>query len=193
MLFHILVEDSAPVDDEQSVWVVLRPGNPFKKALGHQLTHQHGCPALNTLTAIVGERHVLLAELNAVTENTEDGTRSHNIAIETFFLQGIVLGKASLVDEIHGLLHRVLDVLVIRGEGEEVVMEHLDMALGFHVKGLFHRAAVDENGYVAVEHVHFFLRVIDHPLGCPDAAEGDDHTAYEKEAAQYQHEFDFVF
>ena len=63
------------------------------------------------------------------------------------------------------------------------MMEHFHMALGFHVKGLFHRTSVDEYGHIAVQDIHFLLCITDHSSGCPDAAEGDNHTTYKKEAA----------
>ena len=67
--------------------IILRPWNSLQIALCHQLTHKDRCPSLNALTTIVGERHILFTESDAVTENTEDSTRSHDIAIEAFFLE----------------------------------------------------------------------------------------------------------
>ena len=105
--------------------IVLGSRHTLQIALSDQFTHQHGSSALDTLTAIIGEGHILFTETDTVTEDAEDGTRSHDIAIETFLLQGIVLCQTCLVDEVHGFLHRVLDVFVIRCKSKEIMVDFL--------------------------------------------------------------------
>ena len=58
-----------------------------------------------------------------VAENTAYSTRSDKVAVKAFLLQGIVLGKTSLVDKVHRFLHRIFYVLVIRRQGEEQMVE----------------------------------------------------------------------
>ena len=66
------------------------------------------------------------------------------------------------------------------------------MTLGFHVQRLVHRGAVDEDGHVAVQHIHFFLRVRDHRAGRPDARYADDDASHQKGGADDAHQLDFV-
>lgn len=193
MLFHILVQESSPVHDKQAMGIVLRPWDSLQRAFRNQLSHENGCSSLYTLSSIIGERHLFPVKLDAVTEYTEHSTGSHDIAIEALFLQRNVLGKSSLVNQVHSLFHRVLDVLVIRCQGKEIMMEHLDMALCLHVQGFFHVAPVHQDWDIAIEDINLLLRIIDHSLGCPDATQGDYNAPHKKEAAKYEDKLDFVF
>lgn len=51
------------------------------------------------------------------------------------------------------------------------MVEHLNMALGFHVQRLIHGRLADEDGDCAVKHVDFLVRVINHALGDKEATE----------------------
>ena len=70
-------------------------------------------PSLYPLPTVVGELHLLLVELDAVAKDAEHGTRTHDIVVKALFLQRIVLRQTSFIDQIHRLLHRIADVLVI--------------------------------------------------------------------------------
>ena len=87
MLLKILVKDCAPVDDKKSVRVVLGTRNTLQIAFCDKLAHQNTGSTLDTLSAIVLEGHILLIELDAVTEDTEYSTGSHDITIKTFLLE----------------------------------------------------------------------------------------------------------
>ena len=67
--------------------IILRPRHTLHLSRRHQFAHQDIASSLYPLPTIVGELHLVLVELDAVTEDTEDGTRSHDIAIETFLLE----------------------------------------------------------------------------------------------------------
>ena len=173
--------------------VVLCPGNTFQLSCGDKLTHQNARASLYALTAIVGKLHLVLVELDAVTEDAEHGTGTHDVGVEAFFLQGVVLGKTCLIDKVHGFFRCVLDVLVIRGKREEKLVEHFHMALGFHIQRFLHRASIHEDRHCAVKDIDLLVGIIDHRPGCPDAGDTDDDAARKEEGADNQHQLDFVF
>ena len=92
MLLHILVQDGSPIYDEQTMRIVLRPWDSLQGAFRNQLSHEYGRSSLDALSSIIGERHFFPVKLDAVTEYTEHGTGTHDVAIEALFLQRIVLG-----------------------------------------------------------------------------------------------------
>jgi len=64
--------------------VVFRSRYAFQLPSRDKLAHQDACTPLNALTAIVGELHLVLVEMDAVTEDAEHGTGSHDIGVKTF-------------------------------------------------------------------------------------------------------------
>ena len=67
--------------------VVVRPGNTFELSSCNKLSGEDACTSLNTLAAIVGELHLFFVEIDAVAEDTEHGTRAHDIGIKAFLLE----------------------------------------------------------------------------------------------------------
>ena len=193
LLFDVLVQQGPPVDDEQSVGVVVRAGYAPELTGGHKLAHKDAAPSLDPLPAVIGELHVLGIDADGVAVDAEDRARSHDVRVEALFLEGVVLRKAGLVHEVHGLLHRVFDVLVIRGEREEVVVEHLDVTLGLHLQRLVHGAPLDEDRDVAVQYVDLLMGIGDHAPGRDDARHADDDATGEEQSADDSHQLDLVF
>ena len=72
------------------------------------------------------------------------------------------------------------------------MVEHLDMALGFHVERFLHRRAAYQYGHVAVQHIHLLLSVRNHHAGRPDTRHADDDAPHEKGGADNSDQFDFV-
>ena len=67
--------------------VVVRPWNTFELSCRDELSGKDACSSLDTLAAIVGELHLLFVEIDAVAEDAEHGTRTHDIGIEAFLLE----------------------------------------------------------------------------------------------------------
>ena len=90
-----------------------------------------------------------------------------------------------IIDEqilnIHGFVHGVFDVFVVRSQGEEIVVEHLHMGLGFHIESLLHGASLDKDGHIAIQHIYFLMGIGHHYLGCPNAGDTDDDTAHKEQ------------
>lgn len=149
-LGEVLVLQSPPTEDDESVRVVLRSRYAPQVSCRHKLAYQYACTALYPLTAIIRESQVLLVEFDGVTEDAAYRTRSNDVVVKALFFQGIILRKARLVYEVHGFLDGVVDVLVIWGQREEEVVEHLNMALGFHLKRFVHSSLLYEDGHSAV-------------------------------------------
>ena len=192
LLLYILVQQGAPLGDEQAMRIVLAPRDTLQFAGGDKLTGEDIRAALDALPPVVGELHLVLVEPYGVTEDAEDGTGSHDVVVEAFLLQGVVLGKSCLIYQIHGLGHGVVDVLVIRGKGEEKMMETLHMALCLYIKGLVHGRTLDKDRDIAVQHIDLLLGIDNHAAGCPDAAQADDDAAQKEETADDADELDFV-
>ncbi len=85
-LLNVLIQERSPVGDEKAMRIVVRSRHPFQLSCRDKFSHEDACASLNTLTTIVGKLHVVLVELDAVTEDTEHGTCSHDVRIEAFFL-----------------------------------------------------------------------------------------------------------
>ena len=85
-LLDVLVKERSPVGDEKTMRIIVRSWHSFQLTCGNKFSHEDACTSLNALTAIVGKLHVVLVELDAVTEDTEHGTCSHDVRIEAFFL-----------------------------------------------------------------------------------------------------------
>ena len=64
--------------------VVFRSWYSLQLTSCDQLAHQDACAPLNALTSIVGELHLVLVEMDAVTEDAEHGTGSHDVGVKTF-------------------------------------------------------------------------------------------------------------
>lgn len=123
--FYILVQQGAPVHDEQSVGIILRAGNPLELSGSDKFACEDIAPALYALPSIVGELHFSSVKPDAVAEDGENGTRSEDIGIESFFLECIVLCQPCFVNQIHGFFDGVADILVIRGQREKQVVDFL--------------------------------------------------------------------
>lgn len=67
--------------------VVVGSWHSFELSCRDKFTHQDACTSLDTLSSIVGELQRLFIELDTVTEDTEHGTRTHDIGVKTFLLE----------------------------------------------------------------------------------------------------------
>ena len=90
-LLYILVKEGTPINNEKTVGVILRPRNTTELTGGDNLTHEDGGAAFYTLATIIGELHIFLVELDTVTVDAKHTAGSHDVIIETFFLQCVVL------------------------------------------------------------------------------------------------------
>ena len=157
--------------------VVLCSWYSLQVSCRYKLAHQDAGSALYSLSAVVDEGEGVGIQLDAVTIDAADGTRSDDVVIEALFFQGIILRQTGLVNEIHCLAHRILDILVIRCESEEELVEHFHMALCLYVKRLFHRAPIYKNRHSTVKDIDFLMSIIDHHPCSPDAGDTDDDAS----------------
>ena len=86
-LLNVLVQEGTPVGDKKAMWVVLCPWHSLQLTCGDKLTHEDACASLYTLPTIIRKLHVVLVELDAVTEDAENGTCTHDVRVEAFLLE----------------------------------------------------------------------------------------------------------
>ena len=73
------------------------------------------------------------------------------------------------------------------------MVEHFDMAFGFHVERFLHAGLPHQHRYVAVQDIHFLVGVCHHAPCRPDAGDADKDAAQQETAAENGHQLDFVF
>ena len=142
--------------------VILGSRNTLQVSCCYKLAHQDAGSALYSLSAVVDEGEGVGIQLDAVTIDAADGTRTDDVVIEALFFQGIILCQTGLVNEIHCLAHRILDILVIRCESEEELVEHFYITFCLYVKGFIHRGLFHQDWNVAVQHIHFLMGIVNH-------------------------------
>ena len=76
---RFILKKGSPVGDEQSMRVVVSTGNTLQMTCRHKFSGHYACTSLDALSAIVGELHLLLIELDTVTEDAEHRTRTHDV------------------------------------------------------------------------------------------------------------------
>ena len=62
-LLQILVKQGSPVDNQQTIGIVLRSGHSFQLTCRHKLPPEDGGTALDTLAAIVGDMNYELRNI----------------------------------------------------------------------------------------------------------------------------------
>ena len=67
------------------------------------------------------------------------------------------------------------------------MVEHFDMALGFHVKRFLHRGLAYQYRHIPVQHVHLPVRVGYHAPCRPDAGDADKDAPQQETAAEDGH------
>ena len=73
------------------------------------------------------------------------------------------------------------------------MVEHLHVALRLDLQRLVHRAALDEDRDVAVQHVYLLVRVGHHPAGREYARHADDDAAEQEQPADDADQPNLVF
>jgi len=107
------------------VGVVLRARHAPELPGRYQLAHQDVAAPLDALSSVVRELHRTLVEPDAVAEDGEHGARSQYVGVESALFERVVLRQSGFVHQIHRLFHRIADILVIRRQGKEVVVDFL--------------------------------------------------------------------
>ena len=67
--------------------VVVGSRYSFQLTGSHEFSGEDRGTSFDALTAIVGEFHRLLVELDTVTEDAEDGTCTHDIGVKSLLLE----------------------------------------------------------------------------------------------------------
>lgn len=73
------------------------------------------------------------------------------------------------------------------------MVEHFDVAAGFHIERFFHRSALHQYRHVPVQHIDFLLCVSHHAPCSPDARQADDDAPDDDRHTDDADQLDFVF
>ena len=191
----VIVVDGSPVGDKKAMGIIDTAGDALEHTRRNEVTEIDDGTALDALTSVVGEGHVILREPDAVAIDIGEAAGTDEVREPALLLQGVVLSHTRLINKIEGLLHRPVDELLIRGKGEEEIVEHLDMTLCLHVKGLVHVCLGDKDGDMARA-----VKDIDPATGIGEDAplreqtsETDDHVTDKEHQTDDRHELDLVF
>ena len=158
---QIFVFEGSPVGDEQSVGIVLRPRYVLYLTHGDDGAFEVTASALDELCAEVLEFLLMLIELDGVALDGADGRGRNDVGVEAVLFHGLFLLHRRAVSHVEGLAKRPLDVVVVGRQVEEVLVEELDVCLGFHHEVGFLQAAFGEEGDVAVEDIYLAALLTD--------------------------------
>jgi hypothetical protein len=147
---QIFVFEGTPVGDEQSVRIVLCPWHVLNLAHGDDGAFEVTAASLDELRTEVLELSVVLVELYGIALNGADSGGRNDVGVEAVLFHGLFLLHRRAVSHVEGLAKRPLDVVVVGRQVEEVLVEELDMRLGFHHEVGFLQAAFGEEGDVTV-------------------------------------------
>ena len=86
-MLNILIQKRTPVSNEQTMRIIIGSRYSFQLTCSYEFSHQYAGTSLYALTAIVGELHLVLIEVDTVTEDAEYSTRTHDVGVETFLLE----------------------------------------------------------------------------------------------------------
>ena len=118
----------------------------------------------------------MLVEQDRVTDDGADCRRGDDIRIETILLHGLFLFHCRTVGHIHRLSQRPFDVVIIGRQIKKVLVEELDVSLGFHHEVCFLLASLCQERDVAVEDVDL-VALVGHQLCTIEYCEAADDCA----------------
>ena len=96
----------------------------------------------------------MFVELDGVTHDGTDCRGRDDVGVESVLIQCLLLFEGRTVCHVHRLADRPLDVVVVGRQVEEVLMEELDMGLGFHREVRFQPSTLCQEGDVTVQYVN---------------------------------------
>ena len=93
---------------------------------------------------------------------------------------------------IHCLADRPLDVVVVGRQVKEILMEELDMRLGFHREVRFQLGTLCQEGNVTVQYVNLLPFFCHERDAAPDGEPADEGAATYRGQHRHQGEFRFL-
>ena len=134
----------------------------------------------------------MFVELNRVTHDGTHRRRGDDVGIESVLIQRLLLFEGRTVCHVHRLADRPLDVVVIWRQVKEILMEELDMCLGFHREVRFQLGTLCQEGNVTVQYVNLLPFFCHERDAAPDGEPADEGAATYRGQHRYQGEFRFL-
>lgn len=104
----------------------------------------------------------------------------------------LLLLEGSTICHIHCLADRPLDVVVVGRQVKEILMEELDMRLGFHREVRFQLGTLCQEGNVTVQYVNLLPFFCHERDAAPDGEPADEGAATYRGQHRHQGEFRFL-
>jgi len=174
-LLKVLVHDGTVVDYHEPVRILFRTLCALDVPFSHQLTVKYGCTPFDALSSVIDELHVAFIKLDAVGHDVELCRSGDDVVVEAALLERVVLHKTGLVDKVHGLFDVVLDVLFIRCQVEEQLMEAVDVCLDFDIECNLGVRLFGHEGDVPRKYIDFLPFVLGEDEGVDDHERHHDH------------------
>ena len=172
--------------------IVSCSGNRFDEPCSDHGAFQITGTALDELRPVVGELPFVFIELNGVTHDGTHRRRGDDIRIESVLIHRLLLLEGGTVCHVHRLADRPLDVVVVGRQVEEVLMEELDMRLGFHREVCFQPGTLCQEGNIAVQYVDLLPFFRHEGDAAPDGEPADEGAATYRGQHRHQGEFRFL-
>ena len=154
------------------MWVVLRPWYILQFTNSDDRSPEVSAATLDKLGAEVLELSGMLIQLDGVAFDGTDCTAGDDVRVEAVLLHGLLLFHGRTVSHVHSLTECPLDVVIIGWEVEEILMEELNVGLGFHDKIGFLQTTLSEEGNVTIKNINL-TALLTHKSGtlidCEDA------------------------
>ena len=164
-------------------------GNRFNVPRGNHAALQVLGSALDELRSVVGKFPFVFIKLNGVTHDGTHRRRGDDVGVESVLIQSLFLLESRTIRHVHRLADRPLDVVVVRWQIEEVLMEELDMGLGFHREVRFQLGTLCKEGNVTVQYVNLLAFFRHERDAAPDGEPADEGAATYRGQHRHQGEF----
>ena len=119
----------------------------------------------------------MFIELNGITHDGTHRRRGDDVGVESVLVQCLLLLEGGTVRHVHRLADCPLDVIVVGRQVEEILMEELDMRLGFHREVRFQLGTLCQEGNVTVQYVNLLPFFCHERDAAPDGEPADEGAA----------------
>ena len=135
----------------------------------------------------------MLIKLDGVALDGTDGRGRNDVGVEAVLFHGLFLLHSRAVRHIQGLAECPFDVVIVGWKVKEVLVEELDVCLGFHHEVGFLQAALSEEGDVTIEDVYLAALLTDKLRALIDSEDADGSASRQREDDGCKCQLGFLF
>lgn len=133
--------------------IVLRPWYIFELANSYDGSAEVTATTLDELGTEVFELAGMLVQLDGVALDGTNSTAGNDVRVKAVLFHGLLLFHSCTISHIHRFSECPLDIVIIGREVEEVLVEELDVRLGFHNEVGLLLTALSKEGYVTIKYI----------------------------------------